>query len=718
MTDSLRAAYLEEAGELLAELEVSLLELEAKPSDMELVGRVFRALHTIKGSGGMFGFDDVAAFTHELETVFDDVREGRIAVTPEIVGITLAARDHIQSLLRAAAGGESPGDAPREPLEVSGAKILERLRQAAPVSAASLGSQAVVVPLETSREVAVEAAADQAADHNSDGTRSYRIRFEPHPDIFLSGVNPTLVLKELDELGDLSLIAHVDRIPDLDQFNPESCYTYWDAVLTTRASIDAIRDVFIFVEDRALISVEPIAAGAYEHARIGDLLVERGVADKADVETTLAEIPLAGELLVQAGVVSEQQVAAAVLEQQHLDSLREKRNKSEAASTLRVPASKLDALVNIVGELVTVQARLSEFALISGDPEISFISEEVERLSELLRENAMSIRMLPIGETFTRFKRLVRDLSSELDKKVELTTEGNETELDKTVIEQLSDPLVHLIRNSVDHGIESPERRLAAGKPETGRIHLSATHAGAHVLIRVSDDGGGLNREAIRARAVERGLIAPDAQLNEQETNALIFKPGFSTAAKITGISGRGVGMDVVQRSLDALRGSLTVSSKPGKGTEVTLKIPLTLAIIDGLLVEAGGAYFVAPVSNISECIELTRNGGSGRGSLVNVRGDLVPYVSLRDRFAIPGVAPKIEQVIVAETQDGKFGVVVDRIIGDHHTVIKKLGNIYRHVEEVSGATILGDGTVALILDVAKLTAGVIREGQLNGHGV
>jgi two-component system chemotaxis sensor kinase CheA len=325
----------------------------------------------------------------------------------------------------------------------------------------------------------------------------------------------------------------------------------------------------------------------------------------------------------------------------------------------------------------------------------------------------MSIRMLPIGDTFSRFNRLVRDLSAELGKKIEMVTEGGETELDKTVIEQLSDPLVHLVRNAVDHGIEQPERRLATGKPETGRIHLSACHSGAFVLIRVTDDGAGMNRDAIRARAIERGMIPSDAVLTDQEIFALVMQPGFSTSAQVTEISGRGVGMDVVQRSLDVLRGTLTVSSEPGRGTTVTLKIPLTLAIIDGLLVEAGGAFYVVPLSNISECIELRRSAnGAHRGSLVNVRGELVPYVVLRDRFGLWGDPPEIEQVIVAETRDGKCGFVVDRVIGDHHTVIKKLGNLYRHVEEVSGATILGDGTVALILDVDKLAMELIRESR------
>jgi two-component system chemotaxis sensor kinase CheA len=702
MIDRQKDAYREEAAELLAELEGSLLELEEQPEDPDLVGRVFRALHTIKGSGAMFGFDAIAGFTHELETAFDNVREGRIPITPELVGVTLDARDHIQSLLRASAS-EAAALAP------AGNAILERLRQVTPGSGAD-----GVDPPRSAEPI------DPPEQSGPRQVRSFRIRFEPAPDILLTGANPILLLRELGQLGECSLTAHRDRIPELSDFNPEQCYTSWDAVLTTSADENAIRDVFIFVEDQAQLTVQQIGGleAEQQRARLGDLLVERGDVPRGVVEEVLEARPRAGELLVQAGLVSQDRVDAAVLEQRHRDALREKRQKEQSAASLRVPAVKLDSLVNIVGELVTVQARLSSYAAASGNTEVSFIAEEVERLAELLRESTMSIRMLPIGETFSRFKRLVRDLSSELGKKVELVTEGNDTELDKTVVEQLSDPLVHLVRNAVDHGIELPDRRLASGKAAMGKIRLSASHAGAYVLIRVADDGAGMDLGAIRSRAIERGLIAADAVLSEQEIYALVLSPGFSTASQVTEISGRGVGMDVVQRSLEALRGSLSVASTPGAGTVVTLKIPLTLAMIDGLLVEAAGAFFVVPLSNISECIELSRDGSEpARQSLVTVRDRLVPYIALRERFALPGNPPRIEQVIIAETHDGEFGFVVDRVIGDHHTVIKKLGTIYRHVDEVSGATILGDGAVALVLDVEKLAAGVIRENRKGSNG-
>ncbi len=695
MKDSHANAYREEAAELLAELEASLLELEDRPDDRELVGRVFRALHTIKGSGSMFGFEAIAAFTHELETVFDQVRDGRLNVTPELIGATLAARDHIQNLLPLS-------ETRAAQLASSGEKILEQLRRA--------------VPAPNRPQLPEPAAVKTEADPAGDGaTQTYRIHFAPEPGILLNGINPVLILRDLGKLGKLTLIAHLDKIPFLDEFNSEQCYTYWDAVLTTPAGANAIRDLFIFVEDCANISIVPIDEPEVQQTpRLGELLVSRGDAAAEDVERCLESRPLAGELLVEAGVVSQDKVDAALIEQRHIAALQEKRRgeagekRSAEAASVRVPAAKLDSLVNIVGELVTVQARLSSYALTSGDPEAAFISEEVERLTELLRENSMSIRMLPVGETFARFRRMVRDLSATLGKRAELITSGNDTELDKTVIEQLSDPLVHIIRNSVDHGIESPDRRLAAGKPPVGRIHLSASHAGAFVLIQVSDDGAGLDRDVIRARAVERGLIRADAVLSDQQVDELILAPGFSTAAKVTEVSGRGVGMDVVQRNIAALRGSLSIANTPGQGTAITLKLPLTLAIIDGLLVEIGDARFVVPLSNVSACMEMATTDQEGdRQALLSVRDELVPYIKLRERFRIAGDRPAIEQVIIADSHTGQIGLVVDRVIGDHHTVIKKLGRLYRDIDEVSGATILGDGSVALILDVEKLVASV-----------
>jgi two-component system chemotaxis sensor kinase CheA len=393
------------------------------------------------------------------------------------------------------------------------------------------------------------------------------------------------------------------------------------------------------------------------------------------------------------------------VEQQQVKNVRQERATQDAASSIRVPAERLDQLVNLVGELVTVQAHLSQTAAIHNNADFAAIAEEVERLTEELRDTALNIRMLPIGTTFTKFKRLVRDLSQELGKEIEMETEGAETELDKTVIERLNDPLVHLIRNSIDHGIEMPDVRRAAGKPSQGTVHLGAVHSGDSVLITIRDDGAGLDRERIREKAIERGLISANAELTDKEIYNMIFAPGFSTAAKVTSVSGRGVGMDVVKKGIESLRGSIDITSTRGVGSTITLRIPLTLAIIESLLVRIDNNYFVLPLSHVEECVELTREdirNAHGR-NLANVRGNIIPYIPLREQFEISSNRPEIEQIVITSINGSKVGFVVDSVIGEHQTVIKTLGRMYRDVKGVSGATILGDGTVALILDMGVL---------------
>ena len=686
MKDNYREVFKEEAGELLAELESSLLDLEETPQDIETIGRVFRALHTIKGSGAMFGFDDIAAFTHEVETVFDLVRNGKERVTKELVDLTLSAKDIIRSMLEDPDGAESHSKERAEEI-VAGLKGM--VQHTAPVVEAEPEPQEAEVV-------------------------TYRIGLRPHRNIFKTGANPILLLNELRSLGTCRVVALLDGIPDLDTLDPEDCYTAFDIVLSTDAGINAIKDVFIFVEDDCDLTIEAVADENFlgEEKKLGEILVERGDLSKEDLTKALTDQKKLGELLVHAGMVDSARVESALAEQQQVRQVKRKKEDEEAASSVRVPAQRLDTLVDLVGELVTVQARLTQTVASMHHPELLSIAEEVERLTGELRDNTMSIRMLPIGTTFKKFKRLVRDLSDELGKEVALITEGAETELDKTVIERLNDPLVHLIRNSIDHGVEKPGVREAAGKPRQGTVRLAACHSGANVLIRITDDGAGLDPESLRAKAIERNLISPDAELTEKETFALIFAPGFSTAKEITSVSGRGVGMDVVRRSIDALRGSIEISSEKGTGTTITLKLPLTLAIIDGLLVKVGEGHYVLPLSTVEECVELSREevfNSNGR-HITYLRGEIVPYVPLRDSFAIFGDPPDIEQIVITEVAGSKVGFVVDKVIGQYQTVIKNLGRIYRGVKEISGATILGDGTVALILDINQILNGVELE--------
>ncbi|MBI2353424.1 MAG: chemotaxis protein CheA [Deltaproteobacteria bacterium] len=683
------ATYREEAGELLAELETSLLELEESPEDSDLIGRVFRAMHTIKGSGAMFGFDEIAAFTHEVETVFDMVRNGKLGVSKQLLDLTLRARDNIKALLDADVTGDEidRGD---------GDAIIAGLRQ--------------LVPQCVSGETPLVERVAAASSEQDGKQQTWRIRFKPQPEIFLRGANPIGLLNELCELGTSHVVAHMSAIPQLGDLNPEHCYIYWDIILTTSRGIDAIRDVFIFVEDDCDLKIELVDDGSRidtdeGYKRLGDILIDRGDLSPVEMQKILGLQRRFGELAVAVGAVTPNKIQAALVEQQHVKGVRQERASQETGSSIRVPAEKLDLLVNLVGEMVTVQAHLSQTAAQHNIPDIVSIAEEVERLTNELRDTALNIRMLPIGTTFSKFKRLVRDLSQELGKEIEMETAGGETELDKTVIERLNDPLVHLIRNSIDHGIEFPDARAAAGKPERGTVHLGAVHSGDSVLITIRDDGAGLDREAIRAKAVERGLMSANAELADKDIFAMIFAPGFSTAAKVTSVSGRGVGMDVVKRAIEALRGKIDIASVRGEGSTITLRIPLTLAIIECLLVRIDSSFFVMPLSIVEECVELTRDDirrSHGR-NLANVRGEIVPYIQLRDQFGIGGKRPDIEQIVIAAINGNKIGFVVDCVVGEHQTVIKSLGRMYRDVKGVSGATILGDGTVALILDMGLL---------------
>ncbi|MGO9014489.1 MAG: chemotaxis protein CheA [Dissulfurispiraceae bacterium] len=691
LLESSRNAFKEEAYELLSELEESLLELEAKPDDRELIGRVFRAMHTIKGSGSMFGFDRISRFTHEVETVYDLVRNEKLTVTTELVNLTLGARDIIRALLDASDDDDAAGIKRAD-------EIVASLRRLAGCNAGEQQACVKVTPQ-----------ANGTSEEVKRPSVTYRIRFNPPSDIFHRGIDPQCLLDELKVLGKCRIVAQTCSVPSLNEFDPECCYTYWDAILTTDQGINAIKDIFVFVENGAVdivvIDDEGELEGEDTYKKLGEILIERGDLTPDDLEKILSEQKKLGELLIEKGLISPDKIESALLEQKHMLEQKEQRHKTAEASSIRVASEKLDNLVNLVGELVTVQARLTQTAAGREDSALLSIAEEVERLTSELRDNTMNIRMLPIGTTFSKFKRLVRDLSKELGKEIDLVTEGAETELDKTVIEKLNDPLVHLIRNSIDHGIEPPDSRKAAGKPGKGTIHLSAMHSGAHVLIQIRDDGAGLDKDAIRAKAVEKGLIPPGAELTEKEIFALVLAPGFSTAKAVTNVSGRGVGMDVVKQAIDALRGTIDISSQKGIGTTITLKLPLTLAIIDGLLVRIGEDHFVLPLSVVKECVELTKEDAAEahRRHIANVRGRIIPYIKLRERFGINGSVPDIEQIVIAEIGDNNIGFIVDAVIGEHQTVIKSLGTFYKNVEGVSGATILGDGTVALILDVSKI---------------
>ena len=708
MSDSQKDAYREEARELLADLETTLLELEQSPKDSDLIGRAFRALHTIKGSGAMFGFDAIATFTHDIENAYDQVRSGKLQVSKHLIDLTLAACDRIRAMVEETE--ETQGGDLEETADIA-AGFREIVRGPAPPVTCAVPAEEQARP---APNLVVPSTSPQ-------GKVTFRIRFRPALYLFSSGTNPLLLINELRDLGPCTVVAHTCHIPTLEEMNPEHCYTWWDIILTTTRGVDAIRDVFIFVEDDCELRIELIdvvedGSEAPDYKKLGEILVEKGDMGVEELRSFLDKRKLLGEVLVDAGLVSSDHVEAALAEQQHVREMRRQKQAEVSAASIRVPADKLDALVNMVGELVTVQSRLNQVASQLNHPALIQVAEEVERLTADLRDNTMSIRMLPIGTTFKKFARLLRDLSQELQKEVVLETTGGETELDKTVIERLNDPLVHLIRNAIDHGIESPETRERLGKPRQGTVCLSARHEGANVMIEIRDDGAGINRESLKRKAVERGLLSADATPTDKDLLGLIFAPGFSTAAKVTNLSGRGVGMDVVKSSIDSLGGSIEVSTEEGRSTTISMKLPLTLAIIDGLLVRIQDSFFVLPLSAIEECVELTREEVASRHgqNLAFIRGDLVPYIPLRRRFRIEGDPPTIEQIVTTRFDGYRVGLLVDQVVGQHQTVIKGLGRSFKNVDEISGATILGDGNVALILDLPKL----IRKVEMEESGV
>ncbi len=688
MIDKFKQAFQDEAREILVELESALLELNENRSDAELVGRTFRALHTIKGSGSMFGFDEVSRFTHHIENTFDQVRNGRLLASADLISLTLAAVDQIKAMLDEAAG---QGNA--DPSACS--QILVKLR-------------ALTGAAETPAAKTPATGSSTPPPLPAGAARTWRIRFAPGVDLVRNGTNPLLLLRELRQLGSLEITASTAAIPALPELEPERCYVAWEMVLATVAAPEAIHDVFIFVEDSCELVIEPaesVITGEDQAAR-DPVTANEAMANRAPAKMTI-ENPATEKMLPgRAPVPPGERTGAG----------RRATDKPSQAASIRVAATKLDQLVDLVGQLVTVQARLGDIAARSQDHEMQAVVEEVEALTSELRQNSMSMRTLPLRSTFERMRRLVYDLGRTLHKEVELTFEGGDTDLDKTVIDQLSDPLMHLIRNCMDHGIEPAEVRRAAGKPATGNVHLAARHAGAQVVISVSDDGKGIDREAVRARAVEKGLIAADARLGESEIFSLIMAPGFSTASEVTDVSGRGVGMDVVRRNVEALRGSIEIASQSGLGSTVTLRLPLTLAIIDGLLVRVGEARFVMPLANTTECVELTQkdiDDANGK-HLANIRGEIIPYIRLSEYLQMRADRPEREQIMVAETEEGRYGFVVDQVLGDHQTVIKNLGRLYRNVQIISGATILGDGSVALILDLHRLVQNVIRNTSVD----
>lgn len=655
--------FLNEARDLLEQLEAALLDLETRPNDRELINTTFRALHTLKGSGGMFGPPAMAAFAHELENAFEKVRQDKAPVTPALVSLLLQSADQIRKLLF-----ESDRDHSAESRRLADALLAE-------VDGAAGAAPAA----------AVAAAAPQGSGPAAGAAlQRFRIRLRLERNALAFGTNPLALLDELRELGELSVAADLSGVPALEDLVPTELYMGWDMELSTSKGHSAIEDVFIFVDGPDAVRIEEIAGeAAPDVAAPVAAPVAQAPAPQAAAPKPVAPAAAAAAKPAKADAPAEGKAAA-------------------TEANVRVSASRLDMLLDQVGELVIAQARLSALARNRHDPVLTTVAEEIERLSSDLRDSAMGMRMVPIETLFGRYRRVVRDISSDLGKDIDLQFSGEETELDKTVLDRLGDPMVHIIRNSCDHGIESAERREAAGKPKRGLLRLSARQAGTEVVITIEDDGAGLNRARILEKAQAAGVVPEGVTPPDREIDELIFHPGLSTAASVSNLSGRGVGMDVVRRTINELHGSIEIDTRPGEGTRFMLRLPLTLAIIDGLQVAIGDAQCILPLTSVEECVELAavESRASGGRNFVDIRGTLVPLLWMNEVF---GTDQRGSIVVVTESEAGKLGVVVDQVVGQHQTVIKPLSPLHAKTPGLVGATILGDGAVALILDVNPL---------------
>jgi len=689
--DQARGTFFAEAREMVQQMEDALLVLEQDPDDIDTLHALFRAAHTIKGAAGLFGYEHVVAFTHKVESVLERARSGRIAVDPGLLSVLLPCTDYIGALLSAA--DEDGADARLTPgLERDGATLVERLSPYLGESCATEMTSAAATPTAS-----------------SPGTWHLSLRVSQ--EVLRNGLDPLGFIRYLDTLGEVvSLVVVDDAIPPLAQMDPEACYVRFEIRIETGATREQILAVFEFMREDCTLRLVPPDAKVRDYlalidelpeagARLGEILVASGALTRAELDSALAGKGdrKIGEALVEDQGISQQVVSAALVKQ-----TESRAHRSDENRFVRVQADKLDRLINLVGELVIAGAGANLLAGRAGNPQLVEATDTMSTLVEEIRNSALQLRMVQIGETFARFRRVVRDVSDGLGKKIDLEIRGAETELDKSVVEKIADPLMHLVRNAMDHGIEMPEQRAALGKPAAGRLTLSACHDSGSVLIEVRDDGKGLDRDRILRKAVERGLVAPNQSLSDGEVCNLIFMPGFSTAEQVTDLSGRGVGMDVVKRNIEALRGSVQVDTVPGAGTTFTIRLPLTLAIIDGFLVGIGHASYVVPLDMVEECIELPPDLALGN-DVLNLRGTPLPFLRLRKAFEIDGPPPERESVVVVRSGSVRAGLLVDRLMGEFQTVIKPLGKLFRRVQGIGGSTILGTGEVALILDVSAL---------------
>lgn len=667
--DTFINVFIEEAQELIADLEKSLLVLENNPDDEKSIDQIFRVMHTLKGNSDMFGFDKIGEITHQLENVYDGIRNKEIVLTDDILNITLNVVDHIRALLVERENLQPNTQENQKILRAELSDLTNKTKQA-------------------EGEVKITSE-DNTVTESILIKSTYLISFKPNIDFLQDGSNPLYLLDDLNELGEAIVIPDTSQLPILSELNPANCYTSWKVILVTDHVEQEILDVFMFAEQNCKLEVQNISEG--------DLLLKEqfknyvnGLSGNGSEINSKSLKTFAGKLVQNNGVSdSKVDVASSTLDK---------------ISSIRVASDKLDQLMNLVSELVTTQARLNMVSDKIDSPILESVNEDIEKLTRQLRDNTFSICLIPINSIVTRFQRLVRDLSKELNKNVTFNIEGGATELDKNIIESLSEPLLHILRNSLDHGIESHEERLKAGKDKDGTILLKAYYSGSNVYIQIIDDGAGINQAAVKKKAIEKGIIGKSDDLNEREVYDLIFQAGFSTSKSVTNVSGRGVGMDAVKRKIESIQGEVSIQSKSGEGTTVTIKLPLTLSIMDGLLVSVNETKFVLPISVIDKLYAVENNKVTNTFNNLLVLDDKqIQFLNLREEFEMGGEPPEFSQVVIVKYEENRFGLVFDNLDGEYQAVLKPLGKLFNYQDFISGATILGDGSVALVLDTNKI---------------
>ena len=696
------AVFFEEAQEQCATLEALLLELNKNPHDDDALSAMFRSAHTIKGSSGLFGFDGIVEFTHVMENVLDRMRKHDLVASDPLIDLLLSCNDYLREVLR-----ESELDASKAAsIGPQGRTLVEALRVYGTPAVATAG-EAPAAPA----SAPTLSLLSESGETRSTASGDWHLFLRYGEDLFRSGFDPNTFLRYLERLGELRGVFTLLRLPEvISNFDPTDCVLQHEVVMQSDATEARLREAFEFIADDSAIDILPPHAPL---AAFKALAEHYGGEPEKHLRRWEKQGFLSGEEVQALLSPSAQQGARPVAVDEPVVE-RRRAERSDTSRFIRVEAAKMDALINRVGELVIATASSRVHARQSGDGETIQSLEVLSQLVEGIRDDALTLRMVPISEIFNRFPRMVHDVTQRLGKDVELVMVGAETEIDKSMVEKLTDPMMHIVRNAIDHGIESQEQRLAAGKRGQGRLILKAYHDTGSVVVDVIDDGRGMDTRKILARAVEHGLVPEGRVLSEQETLGLLFLPGFSTAEKVSDLSGRGVGMDVVKRNIESLRGEVNIITAPGEGSTVRIRLPLTLAIIDGFHVEVGGSAFVLPLDMMSECLDLPEVEMAPDTKQLQLRGEWIPYVSLRELFGFPPPAGAAEYVIIVQFGQSTAGIVVDELVGDVQAVIKPLGTMFRSLRGISGSTIMGNGTLALILDVPQIVhLAVRREGRL-----